>query len=152
MKAHQDLIGAGDALSKENWQEDVSCQEGVDALSETHVEEFEAVAVRLSRNTQNLDCWHKTGTERQSNRQGWHTAAAGEEIINAGVALPLLQGLEESDGHRHQQHGAKDCVVSQDEPWPGWFTSRLLHYFTLSPPWFLDVQVNSGFQVTVLSG
>ena len=56
MKTHYDLIGAGDAKSKENWQEQVSCQQRVDALSKAHVEEFKAIAGSLGRNPQNLDC------------------------------------------------------------------------------------------------
>jgi len=55
-EAHYHLIGAGDAQSKENWQEQISCQDGIDALSEAHVEEFKAIAKTLGGNTQNLDC------------------------------------------------------------------------------------------------
>lgn len=63
MEVNYDLIGAGDAESKENRQEEVSCEQRVDALSEAHVDECKAEAKSLSGDAQNLDGGHKAGTE-----------------------------------------------------------------------------------------
>lgn len=121
---HFDLIGAGYPQSKENRQEEKSGQQGAEALSEAHVEEFEAIAWNLRGNTQNLDSWHKTGTERQPDRHSWHGPSPSEEVIGTSLPRALLQSLVESDGHRDDQHDSKDDIVSQDKSQPGRLTGR----------------------------
>lgn len=126
MVEHLNLIAAGDAESEEDWQEEVSCQQGVDALSQAHVEEFHAVAGDFRRDSQDLDCWHEAGTQRQADGHSWHRPATGEEVIGVGLFGALLQHLVESDGHGHHQHWSEDGVVSQDEAWAGIFPAGWL--------------------------
>lgn len=120
------LIAAGDAKAEENWQEEISCQQGVDALSQAHVEEFHAVAGDFRGDAQDLDRWHEAGTQRQPHGHCWHWPATGEEVIGGGLLVALLQHLVEPDGHGHHQHGAKDGVVGPDEARAGEFTAGCL--------------------------
>lgn len=126
MEDQLNLIGAGDAKSEENWQEEISCQQGVNALSQAHVEEFQAVAVDFRRDSQNLDCWHEARTQRQADGHSWHGPATSKEVIGVGFLGALLQHLIKSDGHGHHQHGSEDSVVSQDETRAGEFTAGWL--------------------------
>ena len=110
------LVGAGEAQPVEDGQEEQGCEQGVDALPETHVEELIAIAHGLRGHPQHLHRRHEAGTEGQPHRDGRHFPAPGEEIVSCGFCLSLLQGLEEPYHHGDKQHDGEHGVVRNAEP------------------------------------
>ena len=111
------LVGAGEAQPVEDGEEEQSCEQGVDALAQAHVEELIAVAHGLRGHPQHLHRRHEAGAQGQAHRDGRHLTAPREEVVSGGFGLSLLQGLEEPYRHGDQQHDGEHRVVGDAEPW-----------------------------------